>query len=444
MKAIILFCFSFIILSTLLSQSIICVDPGHGGSDPGAVGHGLQEKNINLDVANRFYSLLKNAGYKPYLTRSNDSTVSLSSRTTYANNLGAHRFISIHCNAANQSANGTETFCYSGGSSTSFRLRDNTNPFVVQALNTKNRGCKTADFYVVKYTSMPAILCELAFIDNASDAAKLGDAYYRQKAAEALLSGLKQTGREAEESAENTNTFMAPRWSPDGSNLIVTTPGYHGIYLVSVSESRIQAITTEKKAGYRAAWLSAHEISYQVQEERGTQSCLISTDSMKKERIVEESNLVFDEEGAIWMNLGKEKQCLSDGKDIYFRPVLSPDKTMVAYESLTSGIYVAYINERKTVSLGHGNNPCWTPDSTGIVCDLTTDNGQEITSSDLWLISVHAPESRTNLTHNPGFLAQRPSVSPDGQKIAFDARGKIYVAELGKNLIKNCIEISTK
>lgn len=434
-----------LVLFPLYSQSIICVDAGHGGSDPGAVGHGLQEKNINLDVANRFYNLLKNAGYKPYLTRSNDSSVSLSSRTNYANSIGANRFISIHCNAANQSAHGTETFCYTGGSSTSFRMRDKTNPLVVQAMNTYNRGCKTADFYVVKYTNMPAILCELAFIDNASDAAKLGDAYYRQRAAEALLNGLQQTGREEQERTELSNTYIAPLWSPDSSSLLVTTSGYHGLYLVSLDGMQVQEITQESKAGYNANWISAQEIEYQVQTERETQYFSITKDLVKTHTEGRKKEIhVFAQEGSIWMLQGSEKKCLSDSNDVYFNPVLSPDMSMVVYESLTSGLYVSFVAEDKKIALGQGNHPSWTPDSTHIVCDISQDNGQEILGSDLWLISASDPSSRTNLTQSKSFCAQRPCVSPDGKKIAFDAKGKIYVADLGKTLIQHCTEIPMK
>merc|ERR1712170_228564 len=107
--------------TTIFAQSI-CIDAGHGGSDPGAVGWGLQEKTINLDVSQRLYNLMRQSGWKAYLVRSTDKTVSLSGRTSYANSLGVKRFVSIRCNAFNKSANGTETFAYTQGSSTSFAM----------------------------------------------------------------------------------------------------------------------------------------------------------------------------------------------------------------------------------------------------------------------------------------------------------------------------------
>lgn len=167
----------------------VCIDPGHGGSDPGAVGNGLEEANINLDICLRARSLLQQDGATIVMTRTTDTYVSLQGRCDIANNNGANRFECSHCNAFNGAAYGTETFCHPNGSTSSYDLRNKINPEMVAHMGTYNRGVKTADFYVLRNTSMPAILCEVAFIDNAGDAAKLGNAAYRQEAARAYLHG---------------------------------------------------------------------------------------------------------------------------------------------------------------------------------------------------------------------------------------------------------------
>ena len=166
----------------------ICIDPGHGGSDPGAVGNGLQEKTINLDIGNRMYSLFVADGANTTRTRSTDVYVSLAGRCSISNNFGANRFESTHCNAFNGTAYGTETFSYSS-TGTAADLRNKVNPELVAHMGTYNRGVKTASFYVLVNTTAPAILGEVAFIDNAGDAAKLGNATYRQEAARAYLHG---------------------------------------------------------------------------------------------------------------------------------------------------------------------------------------------------------------------------------------------------------------
>ncbi len=172
-----------------LAGQKICVDPGHGGSDPGAVGQGLQEKSTNLDISLRFRDLLTLDAATPIMTRSTDVYVSLQGRCDVANNNGANRFECSHCNAFNGTAKGTETFCHPNETTTGYDLRNKVNPEMVAHMGTVNRGLKTNTFYVLANTNMAAILCEVAFIDNAEDAAKLAQASYRQEAARAYLHG---------------------------------------------------------------------------------------------------------------------------------------------------------------------------------------------------------------------------------------------------------------
>ena len=168
----------------------VCIDPGHGGSDPGAVGQGLRESDINLDIALRVRDLFQLDGATVVMTRTTDTYVSLQGRCDIANNAGAARFVCSHCNAFNGAAYGTETYCHPNDSSTAYNLRDNVQAEMVAHMGTTNRGGKTNTFYVLSNTNMAAILCEVAFIDNAGDAAKLGNPAYRQAAANAYLHGL--------------------------------------------------------------------------------------------------------------------------------------------------------------------------------------------------------------------------------------------------------------
>ncbi|MFH1531974.1 MAG: N-acetylmuramoyl-L-alanine amidase [Pseudomonadota bacterium] len=166
----------------------ICIDPGHGGADPGAVGCGLEEAPTCLDVAWRLHDLMAtDPDLTPIMTRTSDVAVSLAGRVAYANDNGAHRFASIHNNAFNGSATGIETFCYANGSAVSFDQRNRIQDGMTSIWpDLTDRGGKTANFYVIKYTDMPATLSELAFIDNcAIDATYLSDPSERQAAAAA-------------------------------------------------------------------------------------------------------------------------------------------------------------------------------------------------------------------------------------------------------------------
>lgn len=147
----------------------VFIDPGHGGTDSGAVGvDNLLEKNINLQVAKKVEELLKKQGLDVKLSRYSDETVSLGSRTNNANAWKADCFISIHCNAFNEKANGVETYSHTSATN------DLANRIHFELLKTKaysaNRGTKTANYYVLRNTSMRASLVELGFIDNKADA----------------------------------------------------------------------------------------------------------------------------------------------------------------------------------------------------------------------------------------------------------------------------------
>lgn len=178
----------------------IVIDAGHGGRDPGGTGTGMQEKVIVLDVSTRFKALLDadtadtagGGSWTALMTRSDDTFVSLAGRAAYANNQGADRFMSIHSNAfGDASANGTETFSYTANGQGA-ALRNLVQEEMIAAWGLTNRGNKTASFAVLRETSMPAELHELAFITNAVDAQKLGSPEERQKAAVAHLRAIQR------------------------------------------------------------------------------------------------------------------------------------------------------------------------------------------------------------------------------------------------------------
>ena len=187
-------------LATPVAAQKIVIDPGHGGTDPGGVGNGLQEKNIVLDVSLRFRDLLEadtadtagGGAWTVHLTRDDDTFVALSARADYANSLGADRFLSIHSNAfSDPSANGTETFSYTD-TGDGAALRNLVQEEMIAAWGLRDRGNKVANFAVLRETAMPAILHELAFITNAAEAEVLGSEVKRQQAAEAHLRGLQR------------------------------------------------------------------------------------------------------------------------------------------------------------------------------------------------------------------------------------------------------------
>ncbi|CAM2011224.1 N-acetylmuramoyl-L-alanine amidase family protein [Acanthopleuribacter pedis] len=193
--------FLFIVLAPLAAQPKICIDAGHGGSDPGAVGNGLRESDINLDIALKLRSLLNadtadtsgGSSWRVLMVRTGDTSVSLAGRTAYANSNGANRFISIHANSFSvASANGTETFRYRNGSTNSRLLQTAIHEELIDAGGLRDRGIKTAGFYVLRYTSMPAMLSEQGFVSNSGDAAEMAKGAWRTDMAKAHMYGLQR------------------------------------------------------------------------------------------------------------------------------------------------------------------------------------------------------------------------------------------------------------
>ena len=203
----------------------VAIDPGHGGTDPGAVGNGLLEKEINLAVGLRLAELLEldtldTAGggkWEVLMTRDDDSSVSLGERTTLANNWGADRFISIHNNAFSiASANGTETFSFAEGS-LGANLRDRIQEEMLTALGLLDRGSKTANFFVLRETAMPAALSEGGFLTNAQDAAALSDPTAVDRIAKAHLFGLQRHyGFMAYEPNDGPTTYCVAKLASPG------------------------------------------------------------------------------------------------------------------------------------------------------------------------------------------------------------------------------------
>lgn len=169
----------------------ICIDPGHGGKDPGAVGPGgTKEKDVALAVAKYLEQELSPLA-KISLTRKTDEYRSLQERSALANSIGADYFISIHCNAASdRAANGTETLIYGQGGEAE-KLGAKVQSRVVATLGTRDRGIKARpELHVLARTKMPAILVELAFISNPLEERMLANPATQQKAARAIAEGV--------------------------------------------------------------------------------------------------------------------------------------------------------------------------------------------------------------------------------------------------------------
>lgn len=178
----------------------VCIDPGHGGKDPGAIGKkGTKEKDVTLAVAKKLKYILED-GMKAQviLTRDSDKPAwvqksiqeDLKARCDIANNNMVDIFISIHCNSSKRdTAQGVETYYYKY-SAKGFLLAFEVQKSITQMLNLVNRGVKFADFYVLRKTKMPAILVECGFISNPKEEEMLKDENFQTHIAMAIANGV--------------------------------------------------------------------------------------------------------------------------------------------------------------------------------------------------------------------------------------------------------------
>ncbi|WP_297995931.1 N-acetylmuramoyl-L-alanine amidase [uncultured Campylobacter sp.] len=214
---------------------LIVIDPGHGGSDSGAVGNGLKEKNVVLATSKKLGALLQKRGYRVLYTRSTDVFINLRSRTIFAGKKNADMFISIHANAApNASAaskmSGVETFFLSPARSERSKNAaalenkgdlEDMNTFskqtflnflnrekiissnklaidiqsymlssVKKSFKSKDGGVREAPFWVLVGATMPAVLVEIGYITHPDEGKNLGKSAYQDRIAQGIANGV--------------------------------------------------------------------------------------------------------------------------------------------------------------------------------------------------------------------------------------------------------------
>lgn len=171
----------------------ICIDAGHGGSDPGAINGTYKEKKAALGIALELGLALYRGVYEVYFTRTNDTFVSLADRCTISNLSDADLFVSVHLNSSTSAtASGIETYVYRSASTTARKVADKVQKQLTEATGAKNRGVKESGFYVLKNTKSPAILIETGFISNLTECKKLFTTDYQRTIAKAIYNGIRQ------------------------------------------------------------------------------------------------------------------------------------------------------------------------------------------------------------------------------------------------------------
>lgn len=193
----------------------VCLDPGHGGKDPGNREGRHQEKRYALLFAEEVKAALTKAGFKVVMTRSSDTYPELPARPDIGRRRGADLFVSLHFNSADSSAarsvQGVETYCMTparasstntrgaGGSASAAGNRfDSKNMLLayqiqralVRGVGAEDRGVRRARFAVLRYAEIPAVLVEAGFMTHPIESQKIYTSAYRRQMAQAITSGI--------------------------------------------------------------------------------------------------------------------------------------------------------------------------------------------------------------------------------------------------------------
>ena len=173
------------------SSGTVVIDAGHGGKDPGATSVlGFYEKGINLSVARQVARLLEQRGLRVKMTRTSDYFVELEDRAAIANNLRADLFVSIHSDSFPKSSRRGCTVYIARSASSSSRQAASAISRSMSGTGLNSFGVQTAGYHVLTGTRGPAVLVELGYLSNRSEAALLRSSSFQTRLAQAVADGI--------------------------------------------------------------------------------------------------------------------------------------------------------------------------------------------------------------------------------------------------------------
>lgn len=223
--------------------------------------------------------------------------------------------------------------------------------------------------------------------------------------------------------------LMAPVWSPDGSQIAVTTDNYTGILVADASGRNLRIVTDAAGAGYRMTWQGNDAIvgrSNSYDNGKVTRTlcswavndgkCTVLNEPIRRSNGAAQlyDQMISDPVGVISQNAA----LTSFAGAMIINPAMSPDGTRIAFQISGKGMWLINADGSGLKSLGSGSHPAWLPDSKNIVYTIVADNGREFTSSTLMAQNVDTA-ANVVLTQS-SLIPLTPAVSPDGTKVAFE------------------------
>lgn len=227
--------------------------------------------------------------------------------------------------------------------------------------------------------------------------------------------------------SDNSGGFLRPKFSPDGLQLMVTRPGYQGVFLVPTKGGKAKRVSGDN--AYKAEWSKDGLIALPAQKGKRR---ILKHDG-KQARIEDhEPEAVYCEDDKVFAKAdeGANPVAITDNSDRFIAPQMCPKHKMVSFVGVESGIYLAPTSaSRKPVYLGEGQDVTWAPNSSFIIYVHAKDDGHKIVESDIYQYELRS-KKLFNLTAESDLMIDSPTLSPDGKTIAFEVEGAIYTGTI--------------
>ena len=222
--------------------------------------------------------------------------------------------------------------------------------------------------------------------------------------------------------------YLAPQFSPDGRELLVTGPQLRGLFVSSLA-GRVEQLTDDPEAGIHARWQRDGSIAYRAQR-AGARRDLAVTRDRRVSAVAAAKPVAFAQDDRMYVVDRKHQLVRIGSGDKFFAAAVSPDGDKVVFQGLTTGLHL-YVRSTGTLRhIGPGTAPAWSPDSARLAYEVTEDDGHDIVASELYVYEVAADRASV-ITTTDRIVERRPSFGPDGTSIAFDDNtGGIFVGRL--------------